>query len=259
MKLNTSNPGRILKICVVLLLAGYVLFAQFFTYTSNAYITSDVIIVAPRVAGYVRDIAVGRNHVVLKNDVLLTIDPTPYGLALKQQKSQLSQSKAALLSAKAQTQLSMSKRDESQASLSGSEGHWRRTQNLPKKGVASQQTEDDAYRIYLLNKAALAAAIDKISVDQRLEAQQQAAINGAQAAVDYAQYQLQQTKLTSPINGVVATYTMRPGDYVDIGTPLLAVVSNVSWRVVANVFERHAARLKPGMTVWFQVSTAPGQ
>ncbi len=257
MKFISSNPGRVLTISVVVLLAGYVLFEQFFTYTSNAYIAADVIVVAPRVNGYVRDIDVDRNQAVNKADVLLTLDPTPYELALRQQESQLSQSKAARQSAKAQTQLSMSKRDEVQASLNDAEGHWRRTQDLLKKGVASQQTEDDAYRTYLLDKAALAAAVNKISVDQRLETQQEAAIEGAQAAVDYAQYQLEQTKLTSPIDGIVATYTLRPGDYVETGTPVLAVVSRSNWRIVANVTERHAARLKPGMTVWFQVSTDP--
>jgi multidrug efflux system membrane fusion protein len=41
------------------------------------------------------------------------------------------------------------------------------------------------------------------------------------------------------------------------GQPLLTLVTDADWRLVANVAERHLRRLRPGQTVWVLLGSDP--
>ena len=58
--------------------SGYV-----FAYTDDAYLTSDVVSVAPEVAGTVDGVRVADNQPVRRGAPLFSIDPTPFRLAVE--------------------------------------------------------------------------------------------------------------------------------------------------------------------------------
>ena len=62
--------------------AAYLLSGWLFAYTSDAYVRSDLVAVAPEVAGRVKSVAVADNQTVTAGDLLAEIDPEPYALAV---------------------------------------------------------------------------------------------------------------------------------------------------------------------------------
>ena len=68
----------------------------------------------------------------------------------------------------------------------------------------------------------------------------------AQAALDQARWNLQQTTLTAPTDGWITNLTLRPGNYATAGTPLFALVDSHSWYVVGYFEETKLRHIQPG-------------
>jgi hypothetical protein len=60
-----------------------------FAYTDEAYVTSDLVAVAPQVTGRVVAVPIVDNESVIKGRLLARIDPTPFRLALAEQEGKL--------------------------------------------------------------------------------------------------------------------------------------------------------------------------
>lgn len=79
----------------------------------------------------------------------------------------------------------------------------------------------------------------------RLE-QAEAAVATAQAAVDLAQLNLERSVVRSPADGRVNDRTVRVGDYVTAGKPVLAVLDTRSFRIDGYFEETRLHGIKPG-------------
>ena len=130
---------------------------------------------------------------------LFQIDPRPFQAALDQATGNLEQAKANLQRAQAQ--------------LGKTELDVARYTPLAKESAISQQELDDAVQNNLAAKAQVA--------------QEKAAIEAAQAAVESATLNLGFTRIASPINGVAAISTAQVGDFVGPQSAALTTVSTV--------------------------------
>jgi membrane fusion protein, multidrug efflux system len=72
---------------IVIALLAYWGSGYFFAYTDNAYDTSDFVSVTPYVSGRIASVNVVDNQAVKKGDLLATIDPTPFQLALNEKEA----------------------------------------------------------------------------------------------------------------------------------------------------------------------------
>ena len=79
----------------------------------------------------------------------------------------------------------------------------------------------------------------------------------AKAQLALAQYNLAQTRLVASVQGFVTNLSLRPGDYAKAGVPIIGIVDDTQWRVVANFKEYVAARLKPGARAWIWLDSHP--
>jgi membrane fusion protein, multidrug efflux system len=59
------------------------------------------------------------------------------------------------------------------------------------------------------------------------------------------------------VSGFVTNLSLRPGDYATIGVPIIGLVDDTQWRVVANFKEYVASRLQPGMRAWIWLDAHP--
>lgn len=90
---------------------------------------------------------------------------------------------------------------------------------------------------------------------QQLEAaraQDEVAQNGVQtatSALELVQRQLENTRLTAPLSGVVTALNVDPGELVGMGVPLVTVARLDEVLVEGGVGERTAVRLRPGQEV----------
>jgi len=83
--------------------------------------------------------------------------------------------------------------------------------------------------------------------------QSQAALSQALAARDVAALNLQRTVVTAPTDGFLSDLTLRTGDYVTAGKPVLALIDSRSFRVEGYFEETKLSGLRIGQPVTVKV------
>lgn len=81
----------------------------------------------------------------------------------------------------------------------------------------------------------------------------------AKAAWDLARLELSHTTITAPIGGVVAERMAKPGNLININTPLYRIVDTSRLEAVLNVPEREMATMKPGLPIRMVVDALRGR
>ena len=81
----------------------------------------------------------------------------------------------------------------------------------------------------------------------------------ARAANRLANLELSYANVKAPISGVVASVTPKPGNFVQINTPIVRIVDTSELEAVLNVPERELATLQQGLPVSLKVDALPGK
>jgi membrane fusion protein (multidrug efflux system) len=189
----------------------------------------------------------------------------------------------------AKSQLASAEADvtSAQAEATRREADEKRLTALDPRGVSQQQLDAarataDAARAQLLAaskrvgaaKAGVTEAQAKVSAAQGVlaaakTAQQQIAsaeaksrwaeakVGQAQAEVDAAQLDLSYTTIRAPVAGRVTRKNVQPGQYVQVGQTVLAVVAPEFW-VTANLKETQLSRVRVGQPVDIEIDAFPG-
>ena len=108
------------------------------------------------------------------------------------------------------------------------------------------------------DKAALDTAIRQVSVLRAELAEAQATRAHDEALESQAKLNLSYATIVAPVDGLVGARTLRVGQYVQVGTQLMAVVPVSADYVVANYKETQLADVRPGEPVEIEVDTFPG-
>ena len=81
----------------------------------------------------------------------------------------------------------------------------------------------------------------------------------ARAANRLANLEVSYSAVTAPISGVVASRSIKTGNFVQINTPIFRIVDTSQLEAVLNVPERELATLKAGLPVNLTVDALPGR
>ncbi|MCW4455037.1 efflux RND transporter periplasmic adaptor subunit [Flavobacterium sp. MXW15] len=84
-------------------------------------------------------------------------------------------------------------------------------------------------------------------------------LENARAQHNLAQLELSYTTVVAPISGVVASRDIKPGNFVQINSPIIRVVDSSRLEATLNVPEREIAKLKPGQVVELVADALPGR
>ncbi|MBO9557551.1 MAG: efflux RND transporter periplasmic adaptor subunit [Caulobacter sp.] len=120
--------------------------------------------------------------------------------------------------------------------------------------AAARATLAQARRELVRNRALgeLVAAESTEQSQAKVE-QAQAALAQADAARDVAKLNLDRTVIVAPTDGFLSDLTLRTGDYVTAGKPVLALIDSRSFRVEGYFEETKLSGLKIGMPVSVRV------
>ena len=229
--------------------------------TDNAYVTADVVHVAPQVDGRVMQVAVHNQQYVHAGERLYSIDPRPFELAVARARAHLQQTRqavaydaAAVVSAEAEVQ-------RLEILLQNAASRARRSAELKTDNYVSQQTAEDAQADRLAAKAALGVAQAQLNearekLGQAGDANQ--AVREAQAALDEARWQLDNTELSAGCDGRIAQLTLQPGDAVQTGQANFVLICDHQFWIDANFKETELARIHPGQPVSITLDMYPG-
>ena len=84
-------------------------------------------------------------------------------------------------------------------------------------------------------------------------------LENARAANRLANLEVSYANVRAPIAGVIAQRSIKPGNFVQINTPIFRIVDTDLLEATLNVPEREIASLKPGMKVQLQVDALPSR
>jgi multidrug resistance efflux pump len=228
-----------------------------FAYTDDAYVTSDLVAVAPQITGRIITVPLADNQTVAKGTVLAEIDPTPFRLALAEQVAKRVEAEAQLAVDHDLIKSAKAVRDGAidQARLAGD--NLRRAEPVAAAGFVSRQALEDAATQQQAAQAALADAEAALAKARQMQVLHQATVKAITAQIAYLQWQLDQTTVLAPTDGTITNLTLRVGDQAVANQPLIGLVDAHAWRILANYKESVIRHMRVGGTAWVWIDTYP--
>ncbi|MFK3646868.1 efflux RND transporter periplasmic adaptor subunit [Lysobacter enzymogenes] len=189
--------------------------------------------VGSQISGQVIDVLADYNDHVTKGQVIARIDPSTYEAQINQGNAQVANARASLATA--------------QATLRNAELDYQRKSSLVKDQLIARSDADLAR-----------AALD----------QARAQLNGAQAQIEQqlastqtSRLNLQRTVIRAPVDGVVLTRSIEPGQTVaaSLQAPVLFQIAEdlSKMEIVLAIDEADIGQVKPGQAVNFTVDSFP--
>ncbi len=189
-------------------------------------------------------VAVREGQWVAKGDVLVTLDPAAFELAVRERQAELDRERAVLTRVQTQWNVTkestgyfQSKRDTARAKL-------RRYQGLFEKGMVAQSLLDE------VTDQASAAAIENQTHKLALAdfpnqiAEQKARVEQAMSALGRAQLDLDHATLHAPFGGPVLSVAASPGNHTALGQPLVEIADADGLEVRAPVPDVYSAAVR---------------
>jgi membrane fusion protein (multidrug efflux system) len=246
---------------------------RFIESTDDAYVGGDITVIAPKVAGFITQLAVTDNQPVHAGDLLLKIDDRDYRAALAKADAAVAGQQATLANLAAGRLLQQAVIAEAQAELAATAAEISRArfdadryQALAQAQFASvqrsQQADADNRKALAADQkahAALIAATRQLDVIDTQVQQAQAALAGAMADRDMARLNLSYTELRAPIDGTIGNRSAHTGAYATVGAQLIALVPAQGLWVDANFKENQLAQMRPGLEATIEADVLPGQ
>jgi membrane fusion protein, multidrug efflux system len=254
--------------------------------TDDAFIDAHIVSIAPKIAGRVATVKVKDNQLVKKGDLLFEIDPRDIEAATAQKQASLEVAQAHLENAQMSAEQAAAHVKTLRAAYASVEagttaaaadteklqGDLSRNQGLITSGAISKQDFQHSLSDVNSSEATLeskkrqlqaAAALAEEAVKQAGSSRAQ--VSAARAEVAEAKAELRQaelqesyTKITSPETGRVTNKSIEPGNFVQLGQPLFAIVPQQVW-VTANFKETQLTDMRPGQPAEVQVDAYPAR
>ncbi len=200
------------------------------TGTVNAVTT---VLVGTQVSGTIKHIYVDFNSSVKKGQIIAQIDPSTF-------EAQVEQAGANLLSARANV-------EKSQTALFDAKRTFERNRELFSKNLIAKSELETSETTYETSKAQLGVA--------------KAQLAQAEAALRQAEINFRNTKILSPVDGIVVSRNIDTGQTVaaSFQTPTLFTIAQdlTKMQINTNVSEADIGKIKDGQSVEFTVDAYP--
>ncbi|MEZ5892610.1 MAG: HlyD family secretion protein [Parvularculaceae bacterium] len=245
---------------------------RFFQETDNAYVKADAIVVSPKVANRIEKVAVGENAYVKAGDPLVYLDSADFAAARRQAEAEVAARRAALEAISNQITFADARIDDAAAAVKSTEATLtlqrqdrKRTAELAEQNIAAMQKLDEAnagvknWSGKLESAAAsleAAKAAAQVTLAQQEEAE--AALAKAEALLETARLNEENTIVRAPRDGVVGNLAAREGQFATPGQRLMSLVPLGEVYVVANFKETQIRRIRPGAKAHLELDAYPG-
>ncbi|MDE2184454.1 MAG: HlyD family secretion protein [Alphaproteobacteria bacterium] len=262
--------GGILAVAVVAL-ATYLTGGRF-AGTDDAYVRAAKLMVTPDVSGLVKTVDVVEGQHVRKGQVLFTLDPRPFQIAVANANAALAQAALDVKSQEAAYRGLTAQVAAQQAQVNLAAINYKRDTALARQNAIAPATVDQA-RIALQTAQATLAALqqnaqtqlDRLLGDPNLSPARAPSYLQAQAALDEAQRQLDHTVVRASFDGdVTEVDSLQPGTLVISAlssfstTSAVGLVSTSNVWVDANMKETDLTHVRVDDPVDVTIDTYPG-
>ena len=258
--------GRALSGILVLaaIVLGWFIFRIYYANprTDDAYVHANTASLAAHVSGQIVRLPITDNQAVKKGELLFVVDSRPYQLALDAAETRLNLTRIEIKTLQdtiraATAQLAARKVEEANVVQ-----YLDRIVPLRDRDFVTENEVVEARNKLKAAQAGVAAASSDLQkaedalgvsgdVNQRIRA--------AQEAVDEAQLNYNYCFVKAPFDGFVTNLNISEGQYANIGQPILILVDDRNWYVLAYFREDLLDRIRPGMHADVSLLSYPGQ
>jgi membrane fusion protein (multidrug efflux system) len=258
--------GIFLAICAAFYLAG-----GRYVSADDSYVHANKLMVSTDVSGLVQSVNVREGQKVKAGQVLFTLDPRPFVIALENARAALASTVQDVESTRATYAAAVAQVNAQVAQVNVNQQTYNRYQALQKQNAIAAMQVDTTRAALLSSQATLASlkqtaatSLAKLNGNPALPAEQTPDYQKSKAAVDEAQRQLDHATVRAPFAGTVGEVdSLQPGTLVISAlsafttTSAVGLIGNDIW-VAADLKETDLTHIHPGQPVDVTVDTYPG-
>lgn len=249
-----------LAIAIMAVLVGgvywYIDYAKYIK-TDDAYVTSDVLTVSPKIMGRISKLYAEEGDSVTQGQLLVELDSTD----LLAQKEQIIASKIQTETGKEQAiakyNYDEKNTDVLRIALDKNKEDFDRAKTQFSGGVITKEQFDHSKKALETAQAQYDAAITQLSLSKVQIKSAESTINTSNAQVNVINTQLKNTKLYAPASGMIAKRWLLPGDIASIGQSVYTINDNQKFWVTVYLEETKVENLEIGQAAKFTIDTYP--
>ena len=219
--------------------------------------------VGTQVSGQIRDLYVDFNSEVKAGQLIAQIDPETFEYRVRQSQADVDAARAAVLTAQANAAASRASVSRAEGDLAEARRDLERKLSLVEKQFIAQSEADKARALVNTTTESLKSAQAQAGVTEAQIKSAQATVAQREAALAQARIDLQRTRITSPVNGIVIKRAIEKGQTVaaSLQSPELFVIAQnlQDMQVDASIDESDVGRIRTGQKASFTVDAFPGQ
>lgn len=233
--------------------------------TDNAYVKQDIVSVSSDVNGRIVSVNVRENQLVKKGDILFTVDPEPYRVALEQANAQIATAQVEVTKLTSDYQATSVDIGGAQEDIDYAQEDLARQRALMAKGFTTRaRLEQSEHTLAQAREALKTAQAEAQKARAALATGAQVpgvnpAIAVARAQRDRAQLELSRTIIRAPVSGRVSqSQRLQVGQMMVTGLPVVSIVADDRVWVEANFKETDLNRMAPGLPATIEFDAYPG-
>jgi membrane fusion protein (multidrug efflux system) len=273
-----ADKARLRRLLMVGGVGAFLAVAAAFYLTSGRYVSQEdsyvhanKLMVSTDVSGLVQSVDVHEGQKVKSGQVLFTLDPKPFVIALENAKAALASTALDVESTRAQYQAAVAQVAAQQAQVNVNQQTYNRYVALQKQNAIAAMQVDTQHAAVLSSQAQLASlrqtaatTLAKLNGNPNIAAEQTPDYMKAKATVDEAQRQLDHATVRAPFDGTVGEVdSLQPGTLVISAlsafttTSAIGLIGDKLW-ISADMKETELTHVHVGQPVEIDVDTYPG-
>jgi membrane fusion protein (multidrug efflux system) len=233
--------------------------------TDDAYVKADRVAISSDVSGRVVAVEVKDNQQVTAGQVLIRLDDGSFRISLEKAQAQLAATRLQIDGLRATYVQQQANLKAAQDNVAYMQRESERQGQLFATHVTSQQKYDEARHNLDTARQQLSAlqaqlnnVLASLGGDPNLPTEKHPLVLQAQAQIDQAMRDLNNTVVHAPAAGYVTMVDKLPvGQYMTMGVPAFELISTGRAWVEANFKETDLTRMRPGQTATIDIDTYP--
>ena len=258
--------GRTLSGIVILaaLVLAWFIYRMYYSNprTDDAYVHANTASVAAHVSGQIIRLPIFDNQRLKKGDLLFVVDPRPYKLALDTARTKLNLTEIEIKTLHDTINSAAAQLSERKVDAANAKQYLDRIVPLRDRDFVTDNDVVEARNKVKAAEAGVATAASELQkaqdalgivgdVNQRVRAAEEE-IEDAQLNYDYC-------FVRAPFDGYITNLNISEGQYANAGQPVLTLVDDRNWYVLAYFSEDLLDRIRPGMRADVSLLSYPGQ
>jgi membrane fusion protein, multidrug efflux system len=235
--------------------------------TDDAYVQADSMTMSTDVSGIVSEIPVREGQNVAKGQVLFSLDPQKFQIAVDAARADLAQTKLTIESEKAQYQAALRDAAAREQQVASDQRNYDRYASLVKQHAVTQQETDDARFKLAADQQAHDSAVAQakarlamLMADPEVKPEDMPAYKQAQSRLDEALREKDHSVVRAPFDGIVTQVNkLQLGMYLGASTAAFGLVSTDHVWIEAQPKETQLTHVKDGQPVDVTFDIYPGR